>query len=57
MMRQVFIIASCLPVSTVIAVMSRRYGADEEYASEAISMSTIGFVFAAPVWLTLVSLM
>ena len=56
-MRQVFIIAACLPVSSVIAVMSRRYGADEEYASEAVSMSTIGLIFAAPVWLTLVNFM
>ena len=57
LMRQVFIIAACLPVSSVIAVMSRRYGADEEYASEAVSMSTIGLIFAAPVWLTLVNFM
>ena len=57
LMRQVFIIASALPVSSVIAVLSRNYGADEEYASEAVSMSTIGLIFAAPVWLTLVNFM
>ncbi len=54
-MRQVFVISTILPVSSMIAVLSRHYGADEEYASEAVSMSTIGLIFAAPVWFTLVT--
>ena len=38
----------------MMAVLSRHYGADEEFASEAVGMSTIALVFAAPVWFTLV---
>ena len=55
LMQRVFILASALPVSSAIAVLARQYGADEEYASEVVSMTTIGLIFAAPFWLTLVS--
>ena len=54
LMRQVFIVSTILPVSSMMAVLSRHYGADEEFASEAVGMSTIALVFAAPVWFTLV---
>ena len=36
MMRKVFVAATMLPVSSVIAVLARAHGADEEFASEAV---------------------
>lgn len=41
LMRKCFILASALPVSSVIAVLSKAYGGDEEFASEAIGASTV----------------
>lgn len=54
-MRQVFVAAAVLPVSSVIAVLARSYGADEEFASEAVGASTIGLIFALPVLLFIVN--
>ena len=54
-MRKVFVAGSALPVSSVLAVLSKTYGADEEYASEAIGASTIGIIFALPVLLFIVN--
>lgn len=55
MMRKVFVAASMLPVSSVIAVLARAHGADEEFASEAVGATTIGLVFALPVLLFIVN--
>lgn len=54
-MRKVFVAGAALPVSSVLAVLSKNYGADEEYASEAIGASTIGILFALPVLLFIVN--
>lgn len=55
-MRQVFIASSALPVSSVVAVLAKNYGADEEFASESIGASTIGLIFALPFIITAVNL-
>jgi auxin efflux carrier (AEC) family, putative malate permease len=55
MMRKVFVAATMLPVSSVIAVLARAHGADEEFASEAVGATTIGLVFALPVLLFIVN--
>ena len=55
MMRKVFVAASMLPVSSVIAVLARAHGADEEFASKAVGATTIGLVFALPVLLFIVN--
>ena len=55
MMRKVFVAATMLPVSSVIAVLARANGADEEFASEAVGATTIGLVFALPVLLFIVN--
>ena len=55
LMRKCFIVAAALPVTSVIAVMARHYGADEEFASEAVGMSTVGLLFALPFVLVAVS--
>ncbi len=57
LMRRVFVMGSALPVSSVIGVLAKNYGADEEFCSEAIGMSTIVFIFVIPVVLTLVNMM
>ena len=48
LMRKCFILASALPVSSVIAVLSKAYGGDEEFASEAIGASTAAMVPVLP---------
>ena len=55
LMRQVFIISAALPVSPVIAVLSKHYGADDAFASEAVGLSVVGLFFALPVLLVAVS--
>ena len=40
---------------SVIAVLARAHGADEEFASEAVGATTIGLVFALPVLLFIVN--
>lgn len=55
-MRQVFVAASALPVSSVVAVLAKSYGADEEFASEAIGASTLALVCALPFLVTLINL-
>lgn len=55
LMRKCFIVGAALPVSSVIAVMARHHGADEEFASEAVGMSTVGLIFALPFILVAVS--
>ncbi len=55
LMRQVFILASALPVTSIYAVMARHHGADEEFVSEAVGMTTVGLLFVMPVLLVLVS--
>lgn len=51
--RQVFVCATALPVSSVTSVMARYAGADDEFVSETIGLSTIALVFALPVLLLL----
>lgn len=53
-MRKVFVAASALPVSSVIAVLARSYGADERFASRAIGVTTLGIIPALPVMLFIV---
>lgn len=55
MMRQVFILASALPVSSIIAVMARHHGADSEFVSEAVGVTTVGILFVMPILLVLVN--
>ena len=43
-MRKVFVMAAMLPCSAVIAVISKQYGADDEFASETIGASTIALL-------------
>ncbi len=47
-MRKVFVMAAMLPCSAVIAVISKQYGADDEFASETIGASTIALIFWLP---------
>ena len=54
-MRKVFVVAAALPVTPVMAVLAKRYGADEEYASETVSVSVIGLMFAIPVLLVVIN--
>ena len=56
LMQKVFVVASALPVSSVIAVLAKQYGADEEYTSEAIGASTIALIAWLPVILIAVTL-
>ncbi|ANU67098.1 AEC family transporter [Turicimonas muris] len=56
LMRKCFILASALPVSSVIAVLSKGYGGDEEFASEAIGASTVGMIVVLPFLLIAVNL-
>ena len=56
LMRKCFILASALPVSSVIAVLSKAYGGDEEFASEAIGASTVAMIFVLPFLLIAVNL-
>jgi predicted permease len=51
LMRKCFILGSALPVSSVVAALSKNYGGDEEFASEAIGASTIGMICMLPVLL------
>ncbi len=53
-MRKVFVAASALPVSSVIAVLARTYGGDERFASRAIGVTTLGIIPALPVMLLIV---
>ena len=53
-MRKVFVAASALPVSSVIAVLARNYGGDEQFASRAIGVTTLGIIPALPVMLFIV---
>jgi hypothetical protein len=39
-----------------MAVLSRTYGADGEFASSAVGVSTVALIFVLPVLLTAVSL-
>lgn len=52
--RQVFIVSSCMPVSSVIGVLAKNYGADEAFCSEAIGISTLSLLVALPVILIFV---
>ena len=55
--RQVFIVSSCMPVSSVIGVLAKNYGADEAFCSEAIGISTIALLFALPIILLFVRML
>lgn len=52
--RQIFIVSSCMPVSSVIGVLAKNYGADEAFCSEAIGISTLALLVALPVILIFV---
>lgn len=56
LMRQCFILGSALPVTSVTAVLAKAYGADEEFASEAIGASTVAMIPMLPILLVAVSL-
>lgn len=56
LMRKCFILAAALPVSSVIAVLSKAYGGDEEFASEAIGASTVAMIIVLPFLLVAVNL-
>lgn len=56
LMRKCFILGSALPVSSVIAVLSKSYGGDEEFASEAIGASTVAMIAFLPALLIAVNL-
>lgn len=56
LMRKCFILGSALPVSSVVAVLSKGYGGDEEFASEAIGASTVGMIVVLPFLLIAVNL-
>lgn len=43
-----------MPVSSVIGVLAKNYGADEAFCSEAVGISTIALLFALPVVLLFV---
>lgn len=55
-MRKCFILGSALPVSTVVAVLAKTYGGDEEFASETIGASTVGMIAVLPILLIAVNL-
>jgi hypothetical protein len=40
----------------VLAVLAKNYGADDEFASEAVGVATIGVVFMVPVMMFIVPL-
>lgn len=48
---KVFIIAAGLPITSVVAVISKNNGADEEFASSAIGITTVSLIFSLPVLL------
>lgn len=56
LMRKCFILGSALPVSTVVAVLAKTYGGDEEFASETIGASTVGMIAVLPILLIAVNL-
>lgn len=56
MMRRVFVVSASLPSSSVLAVLAKNYGADDEFASEAVGVATIGVVFMVPVMMLVVPL-
>ena len=56
LMRKCFILGSALPVSSVIAVLAKAYGGDEEFASEAIGASTAMMIPVLPILLIAVNL-
>lgn len=56
LMRKCFILGSALPVSTVVAVLAKTYGGDEEFASETVGASTVGMIAILPILLIAVNL-
>lgn len=53
-MAQVFIIQSSLPCMAVISVMSAYYGADKEYASTMIALTTVVGMITVPIWMSVI---
>ncbi|MBO4336052.1 MAG: AEC family transporter [Desulfovibrio sp.] len=53
-MAQVFIIQSALPCMAIISVMSAYYGADKEYASSMVALSTVLGMLTVPVWMSVI---
>ncbi|MCR5814378.1 MAG: AEC family transporter [Desulfovibrio sp.] len=53
-MAQVFIIQSALPCMAIISVMSAYYGADREYASSMVALSTVLGMVSVPVWMSVI---
>ena len=54
-MGQVFVIQSALPCMAIISVMSAYYGADKEYASTMVAVSTVLGMLTVPIWLSIVN--
>lgn len=56
-MQEVFLIQSSLPVFANITVVAAYYGADKEFASIFVSVSTILGMITVPVWMTILSIL
>lgn len=54
-MAQVFIIQSALPCMAVTSVVAAYYGADKEYASTLVALSTVCGMLTVPLWMTIVT--
>ena len=53
--RNVYLIQSGLPAMTNIAILSAYYGADREFGSIFVSVSTIVGTISVPIWMTVLS--
>ncbi|MCR4665742.1 MAG: AEC family transporter [Desulfovibrio sp.] len=56
-MAQVFIIQSALPCMAVISVVSAYYGADKEFGSTMVALTTVIGMLTIPVWMTVLTLL
>ncbi|MBO4369305.1 MAG: AEC family transporter, partial [Desulfovibrio sp.] len=54
-MSHVFVIQSALPCMAVISVMSAYYGADKEYGSTMVAITTVVGMLTIPIWMTVLS--
>ena len=53
-MARVFVIQSALPGMAIISVMSAYYGADKEYASSLVALSTVLGMVSVPIWMSVI---
>ena len=52
---QVYIIQAGLPSMTQIALLSAFYGADKEFGSVFVCLSSIAGMISVPIWMTIIS--